>query len=309
MFGGRSHPALTSAICAQLGLPVGRSSTLRFSNDNLFVQIEESVRGKDVFVVQTCVEPVHDNLFELFMFLDAARSASARRITAVLPYYSYARSDKKDQPRISIAGRLLADLVETAGAQRFLTMTLHSPQVHGFFGIPGDHLSGLPVIEQALRERSLDGAVVVAPDIGSAKAASHLARRLGMPVAAGNKRRIDDARVEMNGIVGEITSENAIILDDEIARGTSVLELIALLRVAGVRRVWVACTHGVFTDQALARISAVPEVQEIIATDTVPIRAGQSIEKLRIASVAPLFAEAIRRIHAEESVSSLFDGH
>ena len=307
VFGGRSHPELTRATCDNLGIKVSPVSFVRYSNDNLFVRLEESVRGKDVFVVQTCVEPVQDHLFELFMLLDAARSASAERVTAVIPYYSYARSDKKDEPRISIAGRLVADLLQTAGADRVLTMTLHSPQVHGFFRMPTDHLSALPALVEALRVCRFGEAVVVSPDIGNAKRATHLARRLNLPVAAGNKRRIDDLRVEIDGIVGEITSENAIVFDDEIARGSSVIESVKLLRERGVRRVWVACTHGVFTDRCLQRLEEMPELQEIIATDTVPTPPERRTDKLRIASVAPLFAEAIRRIHNEESVSSLFD--
>jgi len=307
VFGGRSHPDLTQAICGHLGIQASPVNLLRFSNDNLYVRLEESVRGCDVFVVQTCVEPVQDHLFELFLLLDAARSASAGRITAVIPYYSYARSDKKDEPRISVAGRLIADLLETAGADRILTMTLHSPQVHAFFRVPADHLSALPVLAEALQSCHLDDAVVVAPDIGSAKRATHLARRLSLPVAAGNKRRIDDAHVEIDGIVGEITSANAIVIDDEIARGSSVIELLKLLRPRGVERAWVACTHGVFSGGGLRRLEEMPEIQEVIATDTVPVAPERRTSKLRIASVAPLFAEAIRRIHFEESVSSLFD--
>ncbi len=307
IFGGRSHPELATAIGAHLGISVSKATSLRFSNDNLYVRLEESVRGKDVYVVQTCVEPTQDNLFELFLFLDAARSASAGRVTAVIPYYSYARSDKKDEPRISIAGRLVADLLLTAGADRVLTMMLHSPQVAGFFGMPTDQLSSLPVLAEALAECRFPKAVVVAPDIGSAKRAVYVARRLGFPVAAGNKQRIDDRHVEFSGLVGEIASENAIVVDDEIARGTSVIDLVGLLRAEGVKHVCVACTHGVFTDNALDRLLDVPEIEEIIATDTVPIPLERRPAKLRIASVAPLFAEAIRRIHLEESVSSLFD--
>jgi ribose-phosphate pyrophosphokinase len=306
IFSGLSHHSLATDICAHLSIPLCASSCVRFSNDNLYVRLNSSVRGKDVYIVQTCTEPVQDHLFELFLLLDAARSASAGRITAVIPYYSYARSDKKDEPRISIAARLIADLLQTAGADRVLTMTLHSPQVAGFFRVPTDHLSAQPALAEAIRKLDIPRAVVIAPDIGHAKRAAYLARVLDLPVAAGNKRRIDDRTVVIEGIVGRIDSENAIITDDEIARGTSVVELIAVLRELGIRRVWVTCTHGVFTDGALKRISDVPEVQAIIATDTVPVKPNEHRDKLIVASVAPLFAEAIRRIHCEESVSDLF---
>jgi ribose-phosphate pyrophosphokinase len=306
VFSGQSHRSLAKDICAHLGIPLCASTCVRFSNDNLYVRLNSSVRGKDVYIVQTCAHPVQDNLFELFLLLDAARSASAGRITAVVPYYSYARSDKKDEPRISIAARLIADLLQTAGADRVLTMTLHSPQVAGFFRVPTDHLSAQPALAAAIGKLNIPRAVVVAPDIGHAKRAAYLARVLDFPVAAGNKRRIDDRTVVVEGIVGQIEGENVIITDDEIARGTSVIELIAVLRELGIKRVWVTCTHGVFTDGAIKRISEVPEVQAIIATDTVPVKPNEHREKLIIASVAPLFAEAIRRIHLEESVSDLF---
>lgn len=306
VFSGQSHPQLAQDICSHLGQPLAESQCLRFSNDNLYVRLSQSVRGKDVFIVQTCSAPVQEHLFELFLHIDAARSASAGRITAVVPYYSYARSDKKDEPRISIAGRLVADLLKTAGADRILTMTLHAPQVHGFFSMQVDHLNSQRVLAETLEKLNIGPATVVTPDIGNAKRAAYLARALGMPIAAGNKRRVNDTQVVIDGLVGDINSECAIINDDEIARGTSVIELIGVLRKQGVKRIWVTATHGVFTEGALGRISAEPEVQQIIVTDTVPLRPGESSDKLYVASVAPLFAEAIRRINLEESVSSLF---
>lgn len=306
IFSGASHVDLTRGIACALELPLSIVQRERFSNDNLYVRLCENVRGADVFVVQTCSPPVQDHLFELLLLLDAARSSSAERVTAVIPYYSYARSDKKDEPRISIAGRLIADLLETAGANRVLTLTLHSPQVHGFFGVPTDHLNAEPVLAEALRERELGDAVVVTPDIGNAKRAAHLARRLNLPVAAGNKRRIDDNRVVIDGIVGDVHKELAIVYDDEIATGGSVIEMLNLLSREGVRRALVACTHGVFSRHALERLNEHPMVEEIISTDTVPIDPGKAIAKLKVVSVAPLLAEAIRRIHSNESVSSLF---
>jgi len=306
VFSGSSHPALAQGIAEALGIPLSPLESRRFSNDNLYVRLCENVRGTDVFVVQTFSPPVQDHIFELLMLLDAARSASAERVTAVIPYYSYARSDKKDEPRISITGRLVADLLETAGANRVLTLTLHSPQVHGFFHMPTDHLSAEVVLADALRERDVSDAVVVTPDIGNAKRAAHLARRLNLPVAAGNKRRLSDDRVIIDGIVGEVHMDTAIITDDEIATGSSVWELLNLLQREGVRRCLVTCTHGVFTRGAVERVSSHPLVEEIIVTDTVPVPAGQHTDKLNVVSVASLLAEAIRRIHLDESVSALF---
>src|SRR5579885_1341213 len=306
VFSGSSHPALAQGIAEALGIPLSPLESRRFSNDNLYVRLCENVRGTDVFVVQTFSPPVQDHIFELLMLLDAARSASAERVTAVIPYYSYARSDKKDEPRISITGRLVADLLETAGANRVLTLTLHSPQVHGFFHMPTDHPSAEVVLADALRERDVSDAVVVTPDMGNAKRAAHLARRLNLPVAAGNKRRLSDDRVIIDGIVGEVHMDTAIITDDEIATGSSVWELLNLLQREGVRRCLVTCTHGVFTRGAVERVSSHPLVEEIIVTDTVPVPAGQHTDKLNVVSVASLLAEAIRRIHLDESVSALF---
>jgi len=306
VFSGRSHPALAGGITECLGIPLSPVQSSRFSNDNLYIRLCDNVRGADVFVVQTFAPPVQENLFELLMLIDAARSASAERVTAVIPYYSYARSDKKDEPRISIAGRLVADLLGTAGASRVLTVNLHAPQVHGFFPMPTDHLSAEVVLADALRNRDVGHAVVVTPDIGNAKRAAHLARRLNLPVAAGNKRRVDDRRVVIDGIVGDVRKETAIVTDDEIATGSSVVEMLNLLGEHGVRRAYVACTHGVFTDDALPRLSAHPLVEEIIATDTVPVPAQKWNAKLTTVSLAPLLAEAIRRIHDDESVSALF---
>ncbi len=306
LFSGSSHPDLATGIARALQIPLSPVQRRRFSNDNLYVRLCENVRGTDVFVVQTFAPPVQDHLFELLMLLDAARSSSAERVTAVIPYFSYARSDKKDEPRISIAGRLVADLLEAAGANRVLTITLHSPQVHGFFRVPTDHLNAEPVLAEALRGRDLRDAVVVTPDIGNAKRATHLARRLNLPVAAGNKRRLDDDRVVIDGIVGDVHKEMAIVTDDEIATGGSTIEMLNLLQREGVRRACVTCTHGVFSGQAIQRLNEHPLVEEIIATDTVPVDPRKSTAKLKVVSVAPLLAEAIRRIYSNESVSALF---
>src|SRR5687768_8459918 len=237
IFSGSAHPELAHEICDDLGMEISRTEVSRFSNDCLQVQLCANCREQDVFVIQPLVPPVHDHLMELLQMLDAARGASAARVTAVIPYYAYARSDKKDAPRISIAARLVADLLVTAGANRVLTMALHAPQVHGFFSVPVDHLNGLGILADHFSGRDLGNTVVVSPDLGNAKAATQFARRLGLPVAAGSKRRLDDETVLIDAIVGEVAGRDAIVLDDEIATGGTIFELLRRLRERGVGEV------------------------------------------------------------------------
>ena len=309
MFSGSAHPGLAVEICARLGVPLQPATLRRFANDCLEVQLQSNCRERDVFLIQPLAAPVQEHLVELLLMLDAARGASAARVTAVIPHYAYARSDKKSMPRVSIGGRLVADLLVTAGASRVLTMTLHAPQVHGFFSIPVDHLHALRELADYFRGRDLTGAVVVSPDLGNAKQASVLARMLGLPVAAGAKERHTDDAVTISSIIGDVTGRNVIVLDDEIARGTTIIELLGRLREHGARSVRIACTHGLFCDGALERISAAPEVLEIVCTNTVAIPEPERGPKLRVISLAPALAEAIRRIHEGESVSALFDQH
>jgi len=237
---------------------------------------------------------------------DAARGASASRITVVMPHYAYARSDKKDAPRISIGGRLVADLLVTAGANRVLTMTLHSPQVHGFFSVPVDHLHALHELARHFRQYDLSNTVVVSPDLGGAKEAAAFARLLGTPVAAGAKQRFEDDRVTISAIIGEVAGKDVIVLDDEIAKGSTVIELMQRLRERDARSIRVACTHGLFSGDALRRLADQPDVLEIVCTNTVPLAPEKRVPKLKVLSVAPALAEAIRRIHNGESVSALF---
>ncbi|HEY3108867.1 MAG TPA: ribose-phosphate pyrophosphokinase [Chloroflexota bacterium] len=305
VFSGSSHPELAAEICRYLGVPLRPSTTRRFSNDNLEVQLSESVREHDVYIVQTFSRPVQEHLVELLMMCDAAWHASARRVTAVVPYYSYARSDKKDKPRISIAGRLFADLMHTAGVSRLLTMTLHAEQVHGFFSMPADQLTAQPVLVEHFGVRELANTVVVTPDVGNAKRASQFARKLGLPLAAGNKRRVSDDQVEIEDIVGNVEHKHAIVFDDEIANGGTIVETVKLLRKRGVTGVTIACTHGVFSGAAIERLRAL-DVQEIITTNTVPIQPEKRLPNMRVLSVAPVFGEAIRRINTGESVSAIF---
>ena len=306
VFSGTAHPELAKEICGHLGVPLEPSTVRRFAKDCLEVQLQSNCRERDVFLIQPLAAPVQEHLVELLLMLDAARGASAARVTAVIPHYAYARSDKKTMPRVSIGGRLVADLLVTAGASRVLTMTLHSPQVHGFFSVPVDHLHALREIARHFRDQDLTESVVVSPDLGNAKQAAALARRLGLPVAAGAKERISDDQVTITSIIGDVAGRNVIVLDDEIARGTTTIELLGRLREHGARSVRIACTHGLFCDGALKRIAAWPEVQEIVCTNSVAIADSEGTDKLHVISVAPALAEAIRRIHVGESVSALF---
>ena len=307
VFGGSAHPALAAEICAYLEVPLHPVRLRRFANDCLEVQLQANCRERDVFIIQPLGPPVQENLVELLLMLDAARGASAARVTAVIPHYAYARSDKKTMPRVSIGGRLVADLLATAGVSRVLLMTLHAPQVHGFFSVPVDHLHALRELAGHFSARDLSNAIVVSPDLGNAKQAAALARMLGLPVAAGAKERHSDDRVTITSIIGEVKDRDVIVLDDEIARGTTILELLNVLRDRQARSVRIACTHGLFADGALDKITAVPEVLEVVCTNTVPVPASEGRPKLHVISVAPALAEAIRRIHEGESVSALFD--
>jgi ribose-phosphate pyrophosphokinase len=307
VFSGSAHPELAAEICAHLGTPLRPVRVSRFANDCLEVQLQANCRERDVFLIQPLVPPVQENLVELLLMLDAAKGASAARTTVVLPHYAYARSDKKDAPRISIGGRLVADLMIAAGADRVLAMTLHSPQVHGFFSVPVDHLHALRELAAHFRRYDLDNTVVVSPDLGNAKPAADFARLLGVPVAAGAKQRYEDDRVSISAVIGDVVGKDVIVLDDEIARGSTVLELLDRLRELKVNSIRVACTHGLFADHALDRISAADDVLEVVCTNTVPIPQEKRVPKLRVLSIAPALAEAMRRIHNGESVSVLFD--
>jgi ribose-phosphate pyrophosphokinase len=306
VFSGSAHPELAAEICLHLGVPLLPTKISRFANDCIEVQLQANCRERDVYLIQPLVPPVQENLVELLFMLDAARGASAGRITVVLPHYAYARSDKKDAPRISIGGRLVADLLSTAGANRVLTMTLHSPQVHGFFSVPVDHLHALRELAHHFRGYDLSNTVVVSPDLGNAKEAAAFARMLDIGVAAGAKQRFADDKVVISSVIGDVADRDVIILDDEIAKGSTVFELLARLRERNVRSVRVACTHGIFAGDALQRLSSEKEVEEIVCTNTVPIPQENRTDKLTVLSVAPALAEAVRRIHNGESVSALF---
>src|SRR6266496_426257 len=301
IFSGNAHQRLARDICRRLKTPLSPSIISRFSNNCVGVQLRASCREADVFIIQPLVPPVQEHLMELLLMLDAARGASAARVTAVLPHYAYGRSDKKDAPRISLGGRLVADLLVTAGVNRVLTLTLHSPQVHGFFSVPVDHLHALRELADHFRGRDLSRAIVVSPDLGYAKSAAAFARRLGLPVAAGAKERISDTEVRISAIIGDVTGRDAIVLDDEIARGTTLFELLDRLREQEARSVAVACTHALFTVDVLDK-RAGADVTEVVCTNSAPVPVD--LPRLRVLSVAPALAEAIRRIHNGESGST-----
>jgi ribose-phosphate pyrophosphokinase len=307
-FCGSSNRPLAQKIAQYLKVPLENTNISRFSNDDLYIQLGASVRSRKVYIVQSLSQPVNDHLMELLMMLDIARSASASEVHAIIPYYSFARSDKKDAPRISITARLVADLLETAGATHVMTMMLHAPQVHGFFSIPADPLSSRPVLEAEFRQGDLSETVVVTPDMGHVKSAIRFADHLGLKVAAGNKHRISDVEVHIQGLVGEPLAgyRRALVYDDEVATGGSVVELSDLLIERGIEEIWVACTHGVFVRGGLQRLAAIPEITRIITTDTVHIPEEERHEKLTIVSVARIFGEAIRRNYLQQSIGNLF---
>jgi ribose-phosphate pyrophosphokinase len=306
IFSSGSNTILAEDICDHIGIPLSQLEISRFSNDNLFVQVQESVREKDVFVIQSLTHPVSDHIMALMLTLDALRSASARRITAVIPYYSYARSDKKDAPRISIAGRLIADLLKTAGADRVLTMDLHADSVHGFFSMPVDHLTAVPTIcDYFARSQNLSQVVVVATDAGGAKRAGKFAERLKTSMAIIDKRRISDSDIKQGLVVGNVKGKNAIVFDDEISTGSTLIATVQTLKNAGVEKIYVGATHPVLCGNAVANLNA-SSITEIVVTNTVHIPEEKQFPKLKVLSMGALFSQAILRIHTGESVSALF---
>ena len=304
VFTGNAHPSLANAICASLDMPLGVSEVTAFSNENIFVRICENVRERDVFLVQPGARPVNNSVMELLIMIDAARRASAGRITAVIPYFAYGRSDKKDQPRVPITARLMANLLETAGANRILSMDLHAGQIQGFFNIPTDEMTALRLLGDAFRARDFHG-VVVAPDLGSAKRARNMAERLGAPLALCEKRRIgNDDTAQVLHLIGDVDGHDALIIDDEVDTAGTLVEVATLLKGHGANEVSAACTHGVLSGPAMERIDRSP-LNRLLVTDTLPLPDGAS-EKIESISVAPLLGEAIQRIHTGRSVGELF---
>lgn len=305
IFAGRSHPALAEQICRFLDVPVGAKEVIQFSNENLMVKINENVRGADVFVVQTSCPPIHAGIMELLITIDALKHASAGRITAVLPYFPYVRSDKKDKPRISITARLIADLLQTSGADRVVTMDLHAAQIAGFFRIPVDHLQATPLIADHLRRRDLADSVLVAGDAGEAKEVGRYANRLHLPMAIIDKRRYDDSeKPKPAHLIGDVKGMHAIIVDDEVSTGRTLIEAAAYLKEQGAKSVTAAFTHPVLAGEAIQRLEG-SCIEELVCTDTIPLGDKRS-DKLQVLGTAELFAKAIRRIHDGDSISELF---
>lgn len=307
VFAGSGSPRLAGRICDYLGIEAGRSETFAFSDGNTFVRILENVRGRRVYIVQTTVFPTNDNFMELLFWLDAFKRASARAVTAVIPYFSYAKGDKKDEPRVSIRARVCADAIEAAGATRVVTMDLHSPQIQGFFRIPVDNLYAMPVLLERLRAKQLPNPVIVAPDSGFAKRARHYARYLGVGVAIADKeRRGHDETAHVWEIIGDVQGKTAVIVDDFTLSAGTLTDAAEKLVEKGAAAVYAMVTHALFAPGSQERIEASP-IQQILVTDSVENQPVPFSSKVEVVSVAPLFGEAIRRIHQRESISVMFD--
>jgi ribose-phosphate pyrophosphokinase len=308
VFSGSAHPALAQAVADYLKIPLGKCEVFEFTNENIFVRILENVRQRDTFVIQPLSSPVNKNLVELLIMLDALKRASAARITAVVPYYAYGRTDKKDQPRVPITARLVADLLTVAGANRLLTVDLHAPQIQGFFNIPVDELTALYILGRYFEEKGLDHSlVVVATDIGISKRARDLAEKLNSPLAIVEKRRVGNAdRAEALNVIGEVEGKVALTVDDEIDTAGSLVNVVEALERRGAREVYSCCTHPIFSGQAIPRIAAC-SVKEVVVTDTVPVDITRKLDKITVLPIAPLLGEAIHRIHTGLSIGALFE--
>lgn len=306
IFAGNAHPSLAQSVCDYLGIPLGKCETFKFSNENIFVRILENVRQRDVFVIQPLASPVNDNLVELLIMLDALKRASAGRITAVVPYYAYGRTDRKDQPRVPITARLLADLLTVAGANRLLTVDLHSPQIQGFFNIPVDELTALYLLCDYFKGKNIEDLVVVATDMGITRRARDAAARLEAPLAIIEKRRLDNAgHTEVVNVIGEVAGKTALIFDDEIDTAGSLVNAVDALLKLGVKEAYSTCTHPIFSGPAPQRL-ATSAVKEVIVTDTVPVTGNKKLAKVTVLSIAPLLGEAIHRIHTGQSIGAMY---
>ena len=306
VFTGNAHPTLAESIVEYLGIPLGRAEVFEFSNENIFVRILDNVRDRDTFVIQPISSPVNKNLVELLIMLDALKRASAKRITAVIPFYGYGRSDRKDQPRVPITARLMADLITVAGANRLLTVDLHAAQIQGFFNIPVDELTAIYLLSDYFKERNLDNTVVVAADIGISKQARDVAARLGAPLAIIEQRRLGNVdRKEALNVIGEVKGKSALIVDDEIDTAGSLVNVVSILMERGAKEIYACCTHPVFSGPAIQRIAPCP-VREVTVTDTIPIKDDKKIDKVTVLPIGPLLGEAIKRIHTGQSVGALF---
>jgi ribose-phosphate pyrophosphokinase len=306
IFTGNAHPQLALDICRHLDIPLGKAEVFQFSNENIFVKILENVRGRDVFVVQPLTHPVNTSIMELLIMLDAFKRASAQRVTAVVPYYSYGRTDKKDQPRVPITARLIADCISVAGANRVLTMDLHAGQIQGFFNIPVDELTAMLILTEYVRQKRIPDLTVVATDTGFAKKARNFAESLDAPLAIVEKRRVGNGgRTEAMSLIGSVAGRVALVVDEEIDTAGTLLQAVNVAREHGAQEVYACASHGVLSGPAIERL-AESGLKELILTDSVPLPEEKRLPFITTLSVAGLFARAIKRIHEGRSVSSLF---
>jgi len=304
LFSGTGCPALAQEISQYLEIPLSGRDIIQFPNENIFVRLHESVRGQDVFLVQTTSSPVSHNIMELLIFLDTLKRASPDRITAVIPYLAYARSDKKDQPRVPITARLMADIIGAAGADRYMTLDLHADQIQGFFSIPGDALTVFPILSDYFRDKQLNEGVVVAADLGFAKKARNLAAELGMPLALVEKRRVS-LDTEALTLVGEVEGHDVIIVDDEVDTGGTMVSAVNIVREQGARRVYLCFAHAIFSPPAVERLSKL-QIEEIVTTNSIPLRPERRLSNLTTLSTASLLGEVIQRVHEGRSVGEMF---
>jgi len=306
IFTGNAHPSLAKAVTEYLKIPLGQAEVFEFSNENIFVRVLDNVRQQDTFVIQPICSPVNKSLVELLIMLDALKRASAGRITAVIPYYGYGRSDRKDQPRVPITARLVADLLTVAGANRLLTVDLHAAQIQGFFSIPVDELTALSLISDYFKKKDFNNLVVVATDIGISKRARDLAAKLQTPLAIMEKRRLGNTgKTETLNVIGDVEGKVALAFDDEIDTGGTITNAANTVLENGAKEIYICCTHPVFTPPAIERIASSP-VKEVIVTDTVPVDGSKKLDKITVLPIAPLLGEAIHRIHTGQSVGALF---
>ncbi|BAF58286.1 MAG: ribose-phosphate pyrophosphokinase [Pelotomaculum sp.] len=306
IFSGNANPALAEEIAQYLGVTVGEAKVSRFSDGEIHVKINESVRGADVFIIQPTCSPINEHLMELLIMIDALRRASARRITAVLPYYGYARQDRKTRARDPITAKLVANLLTASGARRVLCMDLHAGQIQGFFDIPVDHLPGVPILAEYFLQSGLKNVVVVSPDLGGVTRARDLAERIGASIAIIDKRRPEPNVAEVTNIIGAINGKTVVMIDDIIDTAGTITKGAEALKKWGASEIYVCCTHPVLSGPAVSRLAEAP-IKEVIVTNTIPVPKEKMIDKIKVLSVAPLLGEAIIRIHEDLSVSKLFD--
>ena len=307
IFSGSSNPVLASEVCNYLGIPVGGAKIDRFPDGEKVIRVEDDVRGRDCFVVESTCEPVDEHLVELLIYLDCLRRASARRITAVIPYFGYARQDRKDEGRVPITAKLVANMITTAGADRVLAIDLHAHQLQGFFDIPVDHLAGELVLSKYFRDMKIERLTVVSPDVGNMKTASRYASSLGGELAIVHKKRLSGSKVNAQEIIGEVRGRNVLMCDDIIATAGTVCSAAALVKKRGAEKIYVGATHGVLAAQAVDRLNEAP-IDQVVVTDTIPLNErSKGISRIKVLSVAAMLGEAVKRIHRNESVSNLFN--